>query len=141
MSTTLKVKLFDSTSTSTPNAGGYVYDPECLAKALKEYKKKYVDTDRAGGELYDPVVDRREMRLERLSHKITSWDISDNGDITANIEVLDTPMGKVLESLIKDSPVKLFPRLLGYHDDAKLIKIHEVLGFDLGPDNTPDTKE
>lgn len=84
------------------NGNGRVYPYRTLMREVENYKK-LVNERRALGELDHP--DDSVINLKNASHLVTDiW--MDGKDAMGKIEVLDTPSGKILKSLV-DSGVKL----------------------------------
>ena len=84
------------------NGNGRVYPYETLVREIENYKK-LVNERRALGELDHP--DDSVINLKNASHLVTDiW--MDGKNAMGKIEVLDTPSGKILKSLV-DSGVKL----------------------------------
>jgi hypothetical protein len=84
------------------NGNGRVYPYRTLMREVENYKK-LVNERRALGELDHP--DDSVINLKNASHLVTEiW--MDGKNAMGKIEVLDTPSGKILKSLV-DSGVKL----------------------------------
>jgi hypothetical protein len=84
------------------NGNGRVYPYRTLMREVENYKK-LVNERRALGELDHP--DDSVINLKNASHLVTDiW--MEGKDAMGKIEVLDTPSGKILKSLV-DSGVKL----------------------------------
>ncbi len=86
----------------TRNGNGRVYPDKVLRREMENYQK-LVKENRAIGELDHP--DDSVINLKNASHLITEtwWD----GDtVMGKVKLLETPSGKILESLVK-SGVKL----------------------------------
>ena len=86
----------------TQNGNGRVYPHKVLMREVQNYKK-LVKERRALGELDHP--DDSVINLKNASHLVTKmwWD---GNNVMGKIEVLDTPSGQILKSLVK-SGVKL----------------------------------
>jgi hypothetical protein len=84
------------------NGNGRVYGRKVLDREVQNYKK-IVEDRRALGELDHP--EDSVVNLKNVSHMVTSvwWD-GDN--VMGKVKVLDTPSGKILQSLV-NSGVKL----------------------------------
>jgi len=83
----------------TKNHNGRVYPESVLAREVKNYKK-LVDERRALGELDHP--DDSVINLKNASHVVTDIWMND-GVVRGKIEVLETPSGQILKSLIKSN--------------------------------------
>ena len=84
------------------NGNGRVYPRPILEREVETYKK-LVRERRAVGELDHP--DDSVINLKNASHIVTDiwWD---GNDVKGKVEVLNTPSGQILRSLV-DSNVKL----------------------------------
>jgi hypothetical protein len=81
------------------NRNGRVYPKEIMAKEVDRYMKEQVATKRAYGELGHP--DGPNINLDRVSHMIVS--LREDGDnYIGKAKILDTPMGNIAASLIKE---------------------------------------
>jgi hypothetical protein len=81
------------------NRNGRVYPREIMAKEVERYVAEQVNTKRAYGELGHP--DGPNINLDRVSHMITS--LKEDGDNwIGKAKILDTPMGNIASSLIKE---------------------------------------
>ena len=81
------------------NRNGRVYPTEIMAKEVDRYVTEQVATKRAYGELGHP--DGPNINLDRVSHMIVS--LKEDGDNwIGKAKILDTPMGNIASSLIKE---------------------------------------
>ena len=82
----------------TRNGNGRIYNKPILQREVENYQKA-VSERRSLGELDHP--DDSVINLKNASHLVTKmwWD-GDN--VMGKIEVLDTPAGKILKTLVKD---------------------------------------
>lgn len=81
------------------NRNGRVYPKEIMQKEVDRYVKEQVATKRAYGELGHP--DGPNINLDRVSHMIVS--LKEDGDnYIGKAKILDTPMGNIAASLIKE---------------------------------------
>lgn len=81
------------------NRNGRVYPREIMEKEVNRYMKEQVATKRAYGELGHP--DGPNINLDRVSHMITS--LREDGDNwIGKAKILDTPMGNIAASLIRE---------------------------------------
>lgn len=84
------------------NQNGRIYPRRVLEREMENYQK-FINERRALGELDHPTAS--VINLQNVSHLVTEahWD----GDaVVGAIELLDTPMGKIAQSLV-ESGVKL----------------------------------
>lgn len=86
----------------TLNQNGRIYPIDVLQREVKNYQKFIVE-NRALGELDHP--DSSVVNLKNVSHLVREAYL-DNGVVYGTVEILDTPSGKILQSLV-ESGVKL----------------------------------
>jgi hypothetical protein len=76
-----------------------MYPKEIMAKEVNRYIKEQVSTKRAYGELGHP--EGPNINLDRVSHMIVSLR-EDGNNWIGRAKILDTPMGNIASSLIKE---------------------------------------
>ena len=81
------------------NRNGRVYPMEVLQKEVSRYNKKIINENRAYGELGHP--DGPTVNLERVSHMVTSL-TPDGKNFIGEAKVMETPMGKIVKSLMNE---------------------------------------
>jgi len=81
------------------NRNGRMYPKEIMAKEVTRYVKEQVNTKRAYGELGHP--EGPNINLDRVSHMIVSLR-EDGNNWIGRAKILDTPMGNIASSLIKE---------------------------------------
>lgn len=81
------------------NRNGRVYPREIMQREVDRYMKEQVATKRAYGELGHP--EGPSINLDRVSHMITSLK-EDGNNWIGKAKILDTPMGNIAQSLIKE---------------------------------------
>lgn len=86
----------------TLNQNGRIYPLDVLQREVRNYQKFIVE-NRALGELDHP--DSSVVNLKNVSH-IVKEAYLDSGVVYGSVELLDTPSGKILQSLV-ESGVKL----------------------------------
>jgi Prohead core protein serine protease len=86
----------------TLNQNGRIYPIEILQREIRNYQKFIVE-NRALGELDHP--DSSVVNLKNVSHIVREAYL-DGGVVYGSVEILDTPSGKILQSLV-ESGVKL----------------------------------
>ena len=100
----------------TLNQNGRVYPVDILA-AQVDYYKKLVEERRAVGEL--DHADEPVVNLKNASHVITEIWMEPDGVVKGKVEVLDTPMGLILQTLIKANiKVGISSRALGSLEES-----------------------
>lgn len=87
---------------NTLNQNGRIYPKEILEREVRNYQK-FIIENRAVGELDHP--DSSVVNLKNVSH-IVREAYFDNDVVYGAVELLDTPSGKILQSLV-ESGVKL----------------------------------
>lgn len=86
----------------TLNQNGRIYPEHVLEREVRNYQKFIVE-NRALGELDHP--DSSVVNLKNVSHIVREAHL-DRGVVYGTVEILDTPSGKILQSLV-ESGVKL----------------------------------
>ena len=81
------------------NRNGRMYPMSTLSREVARYDENFIQKGRALGELGHP--DGPTVNLDRVSHKIISLKCEGNNFI-GKAQLLDTPMGKIAQSLIKE---------------------------------------
>lgn len=87
------------------NKNKRTYPKSILSEAINKHIKEFMDDGRALGELNHPKEDISSINLDRVSHKFVSV-TEDGSDYITKAEVLDTPTGKIVQSLL-ESEIKL----------------------------------
>ena len=85
--------------TEKTNRNNRRYGRVVMEREVKRYTENYICKGRALGELGHP--DGPTVNLDRVSHKIVSLEQRGN-DFIGKAQILSTPMGKIVESLLKD---------------------------------------
>lgn len=106
----------------TPNGNGRSYPAAVLESAISSVNPT-VQEGRMLGELDHP--DDAKIHLDKVSHKVTKLEMGSDGSVYGEAEVLTTPAGKILESLIK-SGVKLGISSRGFGSTKEVGGLHEV---------------
>jgi hypothetical protein len=79
------------------NQNGRIYPYAVLKREVENYQK-FIRENRALGELDHPA--ESVIELKNVSHIIREAHMGDGGIVKGNLEVLDTPTGKILKSLV-----------------------------------------
>lgn len=82
----------------TLNQNGRVYPRTVLEREVRNYQK-FISENRSLGELDHP--DTSVVNLKNSSHLVKEAFIDDQGIVHGIVEILDTPSGQTLKSLIK----------------------------------------
>lgn len=80
------------------NRNGRVYPTKTMDNEVNRYIKEYVEKNRAVGELNHPQSPA--INFERVSHMVTGLE-KDGNNWVGRAKILDTPMGNVVEGLLK----------------------------------------
>ena len=96
-----------------PNKNGRRYSSDCFNLEDPIIQEK-LQTGTFFGELGIPA-DREEIDLTKVSHRIVNLYKKDDG-LYADIEILDTPNGRILEKTIKNSSGAFRTRGIGNID-------------------------
>ena len=97
------------------NRNGRVYPMEVLTNEVKNYNRKFVNEKRAYGELGHP--EGPTVNLERVSHLVTEL-YPDGKNIMGEARILDTPMGKIVKTLMDEgTKLGVSSRGMGSLDD------------------------
>ncbi len=120
---------------------GLKYSKEALKKAVAEYSKEKVEKGLAVGEF--PMGETYDVQLENVSHQVKkiSFD-EDSGEVRADIEILDTPQGSILQHLLKANragtenlPLEFRLRSLSdkteKHNDEITVQEAKIIAFDI----------
>ena len=83
----------------TKNKNGRIYKKDLLESAITKYDSDYIKQSRALGEMNHPP--RLNIDFERATHLITEMKYDGNNVWIGKAKVLETPMGKILEGLLK----------------------------------------
>jgi hypothetical protein len=99
------------------NKNQRIYERDDMHREVDRYVKEMVSTKRAMGELNHPTS--AEVNLERACHIVTNLKFEGN-HVVGRSQVLSTPMGQIVRSLINDGvKVGMSSRALGkLNEDA-----------------------
>ena len=81
------------------NRNGRMYPLSIMEREVNRYNENFVQKGRALGELGHP--DGPTVNLDRVSHKICEL-YRDGNNFIGKAQILETPMGKIASSLIKE---------------------------------------
>ena len=122
------------------NNNGRIYPRKILENQVTKIQEKIKDRSLVGA-LDHPANDA--IHLSQASHLITGLSVSKNGDVMGECEILSTPNGKIVESLINDGvKIGISSRGIGSVSEGREGKIvnedFKLITFDLVSD--PSTK-
>jgi hypothetical protein len=93
------------------NKNQRIYEKMDMEREVNRYIKEMIQTNRAMGELNHPAS--AEVNLERACHVVTNLKM-ENNHVIGKSQVLSTPMGQIVRSLINDGVrVGMSSRALG----------------------------
>lgn len=105
---------------------GHIYDRKMFEKALAKYK------DTRGG--YGMVGPRESIDapLMHVSHIVKNAFIDDNNEVNLDVEILETPQGKIVQEMIKqDCQFRFEPTGMGQVNEKGEVTDYTLLGFDI----------
>ena len=119
------------------NKNGRVYRKETLDREIKKLNES-IKSKCLWGELNHPTTP--DINLERAAILIEKLDW-DGDNIVGRAKVLDTPMGQIAKTLIKEGAIGISSRGLGTVDEGGTVNdsSYQMLTFDLvsNPSNHP----
>lgn len=117
----------------TKNKNGRIYPRDIYESAYKELVPKLQSNSLLGE--CDHPLSYDEVRLSNVSHVITECQIGSDGRVTGTVELLDTPAGKVVQSLVEAGvPIGISSRGIGdvrRTGDAETVTNFKLITFDL----------
>jgi hypothetical protein len=111
----------------TPNRNYRVYPRKLIEKAIAEYRKQ-IDEKRALGELVNDCYSST-VCLSNVSHLVTDLRVEGN-NVVADIQVLKTPKGLVLQDLLDAEQAEFVTRGLGDLNDGKVVGNYQLVSVD-----------
>lgn len=103
---------------------GRIYDPDEIAHEADKGIALYGILGEAAGDGSTP--------LDKVSHIVRNLRVTDDG-LIGDIEILQTPMGQMLSSLLEyDAPLRTCMRAVGHYDaDTKKVSEVTIYAFDM----------
>jgi len=113
-----------------PTINGHIYPRDVLEKAVKDAQRQ-VEGKTMFGEMN---LAGEKVRLEKASHLVSSLELKGD-EVVAEVKILDTEQGQILQELLKNGPPKLYP--MGY---GRLNEDMTITGYSICSVNV-DTKD
>ena len=118
-----------------PDRYGRIYSKDAVEKAVKNFNGKAYRF----GELGYPTT--QQIDLGKISHEVNGVSF-DGSALKANIQLLDTPAGKIAQQILNSGrEIKIRPRVLthsekvkkgrGKHTNKEVITEMEIISFDI----------
>lgn len=126
-----------NTDTNKPNRNDRIYDESEYLPHIMEFRSELSKGIPILGELDHPVDGpegpRFEVLLKNASHRILDlWYDKAHKLVMGKLEVLDTPNGKIVKSLIDAGiPIYVSSRASGFVNPNKHVTIHKIFTWDI----------
>lgn len=109
----------------TPNRNNRIYTKECMEKAIAD-TKKLIEEKRFLGELQPQD---RNINLSNVSHMVTDLRIEEN-KVMAEIQVLKTPRGIILQEMLDAKEIEFVQRGLGKIGKDNIVTDYTLIAID-----------
>lgn len=112
-----------------------VYDIDAISKAFNDYVNRHNNDNPMIGEIrHGGFIDDNAIHLQEVSHKIKTIN-NDNGIISIEAELLDTPKGKLVQEMINAGhSISVHPRIYSHTEDV-IDENGDVIGENTVVDN------
>jgi hypothetical protein len=126
-------------SAEKQNANGRIYKRQTLEREVNRISEEYLSKKLPfWGELGHP--EKPEPNLDRVAMRTVALEWKGN-DLYGKAKILDTPMGNIARTLLKEGPIGISSRGLGTVDENSYVKDEsfKLLAYDLvaSPSNHP----
>ena len=124
----INIMKFDVLSNS-----GYIYPKDVMETAIKKFNSKYNEDNIC-------LCDNSGSDLDKITHSMSNLYMDEDGVVSADINILDTPQGKILQDSIEaltlnDLGVKAYPKGIATLDQENFtVTDYRYLGVSFKPE-------
>jgi hypothetical protein len=117
-----------------PTRNKHIYPRAVLEAAVADYEKRVTEGKAGYGQFYTdewPRPEHATVNLAQVSHRVTNLSINPMGELIGEVEVLNTPMGQVLEPLITGGKARFAPTGVGTVADDGTVSGYQIVTVDV----------